>query len=194
MAGFHLEIPHDEFHTTTDLRVQYSTGVQTVRNIFHAHPDSNRPDNEILQLLEISLTHNDFIFNDKHYLQVEGTAMGKKFSLAYANLYMAEWEREALAKCPHQPTFYYRLLDDIIGAWPHDIQLFTEFISILNSHHPSIKVKYIIDPCEVHVLDTTVFFNHVKQSQKKQYSLKFISNQQIHMLYSTNTVITCYRN
>ena len=35
------------------------------------------------------------------------------------------------------------------------------------THHPSIKVKYIIiDPCEVHFLDTTVFFNHINQSQK----------------------------
>lgn len=75
-------------------------------------------------------------------------------------------EREALAKCLHQPTFYYRFLNDIIVAWPHDIQLFTGFISILNSHHPSIKVKYIIDPCEVHFLDTTVFFKSHKPVSK----------------------------
>lgn len=108
--------------------------------------------------------------------------MGKKFAPEYANIYMAEWEREALAKCPHQPTLYYRLLDDITGAWPHDIQLFTEFLIILNRHHPSIKVKYIIDPCEVHVLDTTVFFNHINQSQKTIFTKVYFKPTDTHAL------------
>lgn len=29
---------------------------------------------------------------------------------------MSEWEREALAKCPCKPAFFFRFLDDIIGA------------------------------------------------------------------------------
>ena len=36
-----------------------------------------RPDKEILKLLEINLTRNDFQFDDKFYLQTKGTAMGK---------------------------------------------------------------------------------------------------------------------
>ena len=158
-----------------------ATGIQAIRNIFKRYPDNTRPDKEILQLLEISLTSNAFLFNDHYYLQVEGTAMGKKCAPAYANIYMAEWEREALAKCPYQPTCYYRFLDDIIGAWPHDIQLFTDFINILNGHHPSIKVKYTIHPQER-------FFSVITINHRKHYTLEFTSNQQTHMLYFINTV------
>ena len=42
-----------------------------------------------------------------------GTAMGKKFAPNYANLFMAQWEREALAKWTKQPLCYFRFLDDI---------------------------------------------------------------------------------
>lgn len=84
--------------------------------------------------------------------------MGQRFALSYANIYTSEWEGEALAKCPHKPSFYLRFLDDIIGAWPHDISLFKGFIDILNNHHPSIKIKYTIDLHQVNFLDTTVYF------------------------------------
>lgn len=40
------------------------------------------------------------MFNGKNYLQIKGTAMGKKFAPAYANIFMANWEKEVLCqKC-----------------------------------------------------------------------------------------------
>ncbi|KAI4800057.1 hypothetical protein KUCAC02_016594 [Chaenocephalus aceratus] len=54
--------------------------------------------------------------------------MGQRFAPSYANMYMSEWEREALAKCTHLPSLYHRFLDDIIGIWPHDISVFPQFI------------------------------------------------------------------
>ena len=69
---------------------------------------------------------------------------------------MSKWEQGALHKCTHKPLFYYRFLDDIIGAWTHDISLFPQFIHTFNTHHDTIKVKYSIDTTQVHFLDTTV--------------------------------------
>lgn len=34
-----------------------------VKNIFQKYPDKKRPDKELLQLLEINLTKNDFEFD-----------------------------------------------------------------------------------------------------------------------------------
>lgn len=51
------------------------------------HPDPKPPDAEILELLYINLTRNDFEFNGQYYLQTKGTAMGKRFAPAYANIY-----------------------------------------------------------------------------------------------------------
>ncbi len=57
------------------------------------YPDPKRPDNYILKLLEINLTKNYFEFNSKYYLQVKGTAMGKRFAPSYTNIFMAKWEQ-----------------------------------------------------------------------------------------------------
>lgn len=141
-------------------------GLRTIKNILEQHPDPKRPDEELLQLLEICLRCNDFEFAGRQYLQVQGTAMGHRYAPSYANLYMSQWEREALIKCPHKPTFYFRFLDDIIGAWSHSEQKFTEFIEILNSHHPSIKVKHEMHPIQVNFLDTTVFLEQLDQNLK----------------------------
>lgn len=67
--------------------------------------------------------------------------MGQRYGPSYANIYMSEWEREALAKCPLHPLFYLRFLDDIIGAQAHGEDAFQQFVHILNTHHPSIKLR-----------------------------------------------------
>lgn len=85
-------------------------GLTAVRNCLNKYPLENRPDEEILDLLRLSLTKNDFTFNSHWYLQIKGTAMGKKFAPAYANIYMADWEQGALQKCEKKPLFYVRYI------------------------------------------------------------------------------------
>lgn len=162
--------------------IETTRGLQTVSRLFQRYPDNTRPDQALLQLLEISLTCNDFTFNDQYYLQIKGTAMGKKFAPAYANIYMSEWEREALAKCPLQPLMYYRFLDDIIGLWPHTLEQFDTFVNILNTHHPSITVKHDIHPTQVHFLDTTVFFEHIDAAHKKLLTKVYFKETDTHAL------------
>lgn len=166
-----IRLPINTQLFTIDIESLYTNintelGLSTIKNILEQHPDPKRPDAELLQLLEICLRCNDFEFAGRQYLQVQGTAMGHRYAPSYANLYMSQWECEALRKCPHKPTFYFRFLDDIIGAWPHGEYKFTEFINILNSHHPSIKVKYEIHPIQVNFLDTTVFLEQLGQNLK----------------------------
>ena len=182
-----IAVPPHTYIFTIDIDSLYTnihtaTGLQAVRNLFQTHPDNTRPDNAILKLLELSLTCNDFTFNNKHYLQMEGTAMGKKFAPAYANIYMSQWEREALAKCPLQPTMYFRFLDDIIGLWPHTLQQFDTFIHILNTHHTSITIKHIIHPTEVNFLDTTVFFNTIEPTHKRLLTRIYFKDTDTHAL------------
>lgn len=54
--------------------------------------------NERFEMYQIVFPHSEDIIqvsSIKH-----GTAMGKKFAPAYANIYMADWELTALDKCP----------------------------------------------------------------------------------------------
>ena len=46
------------------------------------------------------LTMNNLSFNDNHYLQIHGTAMGTKMAPAYANLFLGYFEANALENVP----------------------------------------------------------------------------------------------
>lgn len=90
-------------------------------------------------MLEINL--KTFEFNNEWYLQIKGTAMGKKFAPSYANIYV-DCETTGLEKCSKKPTQYLRFLDDIWGIWDHSEEDLKDFIETQNNHHRSIKLKY----------------------------------------------------
>ena len=64
------------------------------------------------------LTMNNFSFNDNHYLQIHGTAMGTKMAPSYANLFLGFFEANALKNAPFQPHTWLRYIDDIFISGP----------------------------------------------------------------------------
>ena len=77
---------------TLDVESMYTNidneqGLEAVRNIFQANPSPRRSEKQIVEHLELSLKNNYFEFNNKNFLQISGTAMGKKFAPSYANLF-----------------------------------------------------------------------------------------------------------
>lgn len=157
-----LHIPADSLLFTMDIDSLYTNidiaeGLQAIKIAFAKYPDSRRPDKELLQLLEINLTKNDFEFNGEFFLQIKGTAMGKRFAPSYANLFMAEWETAALNSCSKKPLYYYRFLDDIWGVWTHSREEFDTFLLTLNNFNSSIKLKSTSSFTSVDFLDTTTF-------------------------------------
>lgn len=135
--------------------IETSMGLEAIRECFFENPD--HLDDSILELLQINLERNDFIFDSKWFLQTKGMAMGKRFSPAYANIYMAKWEKECFQKSNQLPEAYYRYLDDIWGIWNHSWEDLERFTTILNNHHPSIKVKLTWDRKQIIFLDTVIF-------------------------------------
>lgn len=152
-TSFLFSLDVDSLYTNIDTK----SGLAAVQKILYKYPDSLRPDRDLLRLLELNLTRNDFVFNSKYYLQVKGTAMGKSFAPSYANIFMAVWEETALACCPIAPLHYYRFLDDIWGIWTFSHVEFQKFIYHLNSVDPSIKLKSEISSSSINFLDTTVY-------------------------------------
>lgn len=156
------KITQNAFLFTIDIDSLYTNinttaGLRAVKDCMEKYPNNSRPDTQLLQLLEISLSRNDFEFDKEHYLQISGTAMGKKFAPAYANIYMAHWEETVFEKCPKLPTNYFRYLDDIWGTWTHTLEEFKHFINILNTHHRNITVKYTTHNEQIDFLDTTTY-------------------------------------
>ena len=152
----------DTLFATFDVRALYTSvpiqeGLQRVRRAFLQHPDDRRPDADILQLLEISLKSNDFVFEGQPWLQISGVAMGKAFGGSFAGVYLGEWESTALNSSPLRPTLWRRFQDDILVLWDHGIDALRHFHQHLNSLDPHIQVDCTSSPTTIRFLDLELY-------------------------------------
>ena len=80
VSSLYNNIPHNEGITACrhflDTRDRNSTAVGT---------------ESLCDLIRMILTMNNFTFNDKHCLQIHGTAMGTRIAPSYANLFLAKF-------------------------------------------------------------------------------------------------------
>ena len=140
--------------------IPHEDGLEAVRQAFRASTTQEkalRPDEEILKLLEICLYRNDFEFDGEFYLQKQGCSMGRRFSVSYANIFMAWWETRALNRSYLKPTHWFRFLDDIFFVWDHGREALNEFLEILNSTHRTITLTANIDERSNEFLDVTAY-------------------------------------
>ena len=74
----------------------------------------------IIDILTHILTKNAFTFNNEHFVQIHGTAMGSPMAPTYANIFMARLERELLLNAPNglTPIEWIRFVDDICNMDP----------------------------------------------------------------------------
>ena len=98
---------------------------------------SHIPRDVIRQLFEIVFKCNVFSFDGKIYEQIQGTAMGTKMALSYANLLMDRFERAFLAQEPIQPLVWKHYIDDIQCIW---VGTRSELEGFLNKAHRTLKL------------------------------------------------------
>ena len=101
----------------------------------------------MLEVLELCLTCNNSIFNNENYSQTDGTAQGPHMSCSYADIAMADIDKEAL-EYHLSPTIQKRFRDDVFALWPHGRQSLILFLDHINTLDPVDKVKYTMEIAE----------------------------------------------
>ncbi len=72
--------------------IPHKDGRDAIERVLNSRDPTENPSTEsLLDLLDLILKCNNFDFNWKHYLQVNGTAMGTRVAPKYANLFMADF-------------------------------------------------------------------------------------------------------
>jgi len=145
VCSLYTNIPNDE-------------GITACQSILNKYRRTTQaPSNEtIIHLLEYVLYMNNFDFNDKHYLQVGGTAMGTKVAPSLANIFMANFEDTHVYPYPTKPAIWLRYIDDIFMVWNHGNESLNQFLTHLNLCHKTIKFTSDISPESINFLDTTI--------------------------------------
>ena len=111
-------------------------GIDVCRIALSQRTDRSVPAESICDLIRMILVMNNFVFNDEHFIQRHGKAMGTRMAPAYANLFMGDFEKKALQNYPDKPHLWLRYIDDILMVWTHGEEKLDEFIKNLNSIHP----------------------------------------------------------
>jgi hypothetical protein len=155
-------LPKQAFLVTGDVTSLYTNMnidriLETVRRAFIKHPQPGRPDAHILQLLEITLRGNDFEFNEEHFLQICGTAMGKTYAPSLADIYLEEFDEKAQTGFPVQPLFFFRFIDDVFFVWCGTEEELIAYNAYLNNLIPGIKITLSWSRTEVNFLDTVLY-------------------------------------
>ena len=105
-----IQVPSNAILETADAQstnIQPNKGLEAPRKMYDKY-DVSMPFEEINRLLELSLLHNDFLFNDQWFLQTSGTAMGKKYAPSFANIFKANLEDEVPRKTKCKPLAMLR--------------------------------------------------------------------------------------
>ena len=113
----------------------------------------------LVKMLELILKCNNFTFNRKHFLQVNGTAMGTRVAPTYANLFMAHFEETYVYTYNYnsKPRIWFRFIDDIWGIFSGNSIEFQKFVEYLNSVHDTIKFTEEFSSIEINFLDVTTY-------------------------------------
>lgn len=161
-----VSVPPCSLLITGDITALYTNmnitrSLHVIKDIFASHPDPNRPDKHILQLLDICLRFNDFEFAGEIFLQILGIAMGKSFAPNLANVYLLDFDKAAISGFTVFPSLFFRFIDDVFLVWPGSEEQLVSYQDFLNNVIPDIKVTLISKKMITEFLDTLIYKHHV---------------------------------
>ena len=117
-------------------------------------PVKDPPTETLVKLLTLILKCSNFEFKGKHYLQVQGTAMGTQMASAYANIFMGRLEGQLLRSVSLKPFSWFRFIDEVDMKWTHGHDNLKTFLQEANSFHPTIRFTAELSNEEHVFLDT----------------------------------------
>ena len=95
--------------------------------------------NDLVEFTEIVLKNNNFEFDERHFVQKLGTAIGTRMAPSYANIFMDKLERQLISNALIKPHTWWRYIDDIFIIWTEGEESLKDFINYLNGAHRTIK-------------------------------------------------------
>ena len=92
--------------------IDNTEGLNTLKESLQENRDRNeRPTiNALVQMMTMVLLLNNFVFDQKHYLQKKGTAMGTRGAPNYANIFMGDFENDTFTT-PFSTNLYTFIKD-----------------------------------------------------------------------------------
>ena len=146
VKSLYTNIPHEE-------------GLEACRAALNTRAIQQPPTEDLVRLVELILTKNNFTFDQEHYLQLHGTAMGTRMAPSYANIFMGHLEERLLNHVDNKPDVWWRYIDDVFMVWPFGEGCLNDFLEQINHFHPTIKFTAEWSNSSISFLDVRVLLN-----------------------------------
>ena len=165
--------------TTFDVSSLYSNiphelGKEAISYWIQKHSDNLHPrfnKEFVIEAIDLILNNNTFQFDNQHYIQTLGTAMGTKMAPNYATLTLGYLEISLYEKVGYIFGSHFeellqqswkRYLDDCFIIWNNSWGDITTLHEILQNVHPNIKLTVETSKKEIPFLDILIIKNGCK--------------------------------
>ena len=136
------EIPNDAILVSFDIvnmfpSIDNTMGINAVRNCLQKRPNQFPSTDCLVEALELCLTHNNSMFDGKHLIQTNGTAMGAANSCSYADIAIECVDTAVIRemqKLFKEMKYFGRYRDDCLSLWcgkRDRLQVFLDYINTL---------------------------------------------------------------
>ena len=157
--------------------IPHEAGLRALREVLDKQDEKCIPTEDLDKMAEFVLKNNYFEFNSKIKQQVSRTAIGTKFALPYACLFMDKLETGFLETQQLQPLVWFKYMDGIFFIWTHGEEKLKIFLNRLNEFDPCIKFTYESNKESIVFLDNKVSLRngkvftdlYVKPTDRHQY-------------------------
>ena len=175
-------LPENAILVTVDVvglypSIPLEAGLQALEEALENRKHKQIPNGKLLKMAQFVLKNKFFEFNNDVFQQISGPAIGTKFALPYACIFMDQIETNFLRTQSHQPMVWFRHINNIFFIWTHVEEKLQEFMADINAFNPNIQFTYESSKKSIAFLDLNVALNngrlesnvHVKLTDRHQY-------------------------
>ena len=146
--------------TSLYTNIPQEEGINIVRTAYETFYNETTPIPKrfLGKALRLISQEHSFQFNKRtNYFQTHRTAVDTKIAVAFANIFMAEIEKQILNESALKPLAWKLYIDDIISLWYSSRVVVEKFIEKANKHHPTIIFTAEISWTNATFLDTAIW-------------------------------------
>ena len=122
------------------------SGLKAVKSVLDTKQDQFPPTACIIEALKLCLECSNSVFNNKHFLQSDGTAQGTHLSCSYSDIAIQYFDVKALEYTP-EAIYWKRFKDEIFIVSPHSIDELYIFFAYMNKLDPTKKSSIYYGSC-----------------------------------------------
>ena len=144
--------------------INNQSGLQAVKNALEARQEQFPPTDCTLEALKLCLESNNSVFNNKHFLQTDGTTQGSRMSCSYNDIVIETYDKKALQYHP-SVIGRKRFPDDVFLVWPHSREDLDLLFNYMNNIDNTKKIQFTMEVAKeiLEFLDLQLKFDAVSK-------------------------------